>query len=290
MIGRNDPCWCGSGNKWKKCHYPQVSFLSPENLASEYFKRYRILLKTPEQIEKIRAACRLSKRILDQTCAYAEIGMSTQELHDYAHKLIVEAKAIPAALHYGDPPFPKSICISLNEVICHGIANERVFEEGDIANIDVAVILDGYYGDCSAMVVLGTTSEERQKVVDVSYECMMRAIEILRPGLSLKLIGETISNYAQSHGCSVVHQFVGHGVGLHFHEAPNVLHSRNHIDIPLAAGMTFTIEPMINAGVAEGEIDSSDGWTAVTLDGKASAQWEHTVLITEDGHEILTLS
>ncbi len=290
MIGRNDPCWCGTGKKWKKCHYPQLPPLSSENLASDYFRKYQIYLKTPDQIEKIRAACRLSKEILDKTCAFSEIGMSTLELHDYAHKLIVDAGAIPAALHYGDPPYPKSICISLNEVICHGIADKRKFKEGDIANIDVAVILDGYFGDCSAMIVLGKTSEERQKVVEVSYQCLMRSIEILKPGLSLKLIGETITNYAEAHGCSVVHQFVGHGVGLYFHEAPQVLHARNHLDIPLAPGMTFTIEPMINAGVAEGAIDPKDGWTAKTLDGKASAQWEHTVLITEQGHEILTLS
>lgn len=290
MIGRNDPCWCGSGKKWKKCHYPILPEKTGEDLKEEYLRKYQIRLKTPEQIEKIRRACQVCKDILDKTCAYAKVGMTTQELHDYAHQLIIDAKAIPAALNYGHPPFPKSICISLNEVICHGIASDRTFQEGDIANIDVAIILDGYYGDCSAMVVLGKTTEERQRVVDVAYDCLMSSIEILKPGVSLKEIGETITRVAEKSNCSVVYEFVGHGVGIDFHEAPQVQHAKNNLDIPLAPGMTFTIEPMINAGKPEGIIDSSDGWTATTVDGKASAQWEHTILITEDGHEILTTS
>ena len=156
-------------------------------------------------------------------------------------------------------------------------------------NVDVASILDGYYGDCSAMVCIGEISEEKQRVVDVSYECLMRAIKILKPGILVSEIGQVIEDYASSEGCSVVNQFVAHGVGIEFHEAPQVPHCYNRIAIPLTAGMTFTIEPMINAGVREGEIDPKDQWTARTLDGKPSAQWEHTVFITDEGYEILTL-
>jgi methionyl aminopeptidase len=288
MIGRNDLCWCGSGKKWKKCHFPQLPKKTQSDVREEYYRKYQIHLKTDEEISKIRAACTLAKEVLQRTCKQAKAGVTTQELNDFAHKLVVSAGATAAALNYGEPPYPRSICISLNEVICHGIADQTPLKEGDIANIDVAVILDGYYGDCSAMVVIGKTSEERQRVVDVAYEAMMRSISILKPGVCLSEIGRVITDYAHSKGCSVVYQFVGHGVGVAFHEAPQVLHSKNDLRIPLAPGMIFTIEPMINAGKPEGVIDRKDGWTARTVDGKPSAQWEHTVLITEQGHEILT--
>lgn len=287
MISRNDPCWCGSGEKWKKCHYPA---LSPNaNLADQYLKQYSIILKNPEQIDGIRHACKLSAKILDALCKKAKAGVTTNELNDLAVRLHKEAGAIPAPLGYGDPPFPKSICTSLNEVICHGIPDDTPLKEGDIVNIDVTSILNGYYGDCSRMVIIGDVSEEKKRVVDVSHECLMRSIAILRPGVLLKEIGDVIEEYAKAHKCSVVNQFVGHGVGVDFHEAPQVPHHRNHLKIPLAEGMTFTIEPMINAGVRNAVIDSSDHWTARTADGKPSAQWEHTILITKSGHEILTL-
>lgn len=287
MYGRNDPCWCGSGKKWKKCHYPKEPVQNFAQLAHEYYRKYQIRLKKPEEIDGIRAACQLTKKILDKTCAQAKAGVTTKALDEYAHKLMIEAGATPATLNYGDPPYPASSCISLNEVICHGIPGERKFVEGDIANIDISLILNGYFGDCSAMVVIGKTTPERQRVVDVAYESLMRSIQILKPGVLLSKIGDVITDYAHSKNCSVVYQFVGHGVGLAFHEAPQVLHSKNQLHIPLAPGMTFTIEPMINAGKPEGIIQE-DGWTALTVDGKASAQWEHTILITENGHEILT--
>ena len=288
MFGRNDLCWCGSGKKWKKCHYPKKPPQSKSALSEEYYRKYQIHLKTEAEIYKIKQACTLAKNVLAQTCAQAKEGMTTRELNDFAHHLVTEAKAIPAALNYGEPAYPRSICVSLNEVICHGIADERKLINQDIANIDVAVILNGYYGDCSAMIVIGETTKERQTVVDVSYECLMRSIQILKPGVLLSKIGEVIEDYAHSQDCSVVHQFVGHGVGVAFHEAPQIMHCRNKIHIPLAPGMIFTIEPMINAGKPEALIDPSDQWTARTIDGKASAQWEHTILITETGHEILT--
>ena len=293
MIGRNDSCWCGSGQKWKKCHFPRLSpsqsRITPIiDLKRDYLRKYQILIKDDQQIEKIRAACVLASQILDATCALAKAGVSTQDLNDYAHRLHLEAGAIPAPLHYGSPPFPKSICTSLNEVICHGIPDQIPLHEGDIVNVDVTCILNGFYGDCSRMVTIGRANSERQLVVDVSYECLMRSIAVLKPGLPISKIGEVIEDYATSRGCSVVNQFVGHGVGVEFHEGPQIPHHRNQNNILLAHGMTFTIEPMINAGVREAIIDSRDHWTARTRDGRASAQWEHTILITEEGHEILT--
>lgn len=286
-ISRNDPCWCGSQKKWKKCHYPDKSDPS-QALAISYKKQYGIQLKTPEEIEGIKKACSLAAFILDEACKMAAAGVTTNEIDAYAHKLHVDAGATPAPLGYGSPPFPKCICTSLNEEICHGIPNDTPLKEGDIMNIDVSCILDGYYGDCSRMVAIGSISEEKQLVMDVSKECLNRAIAILKPGVMLYEIGDAISDYAEGNGCSVVDQFVGHGVGLEFHEAPHVPHHRNEMKIPLAPGMTFTIEPMINAGIKDGYLDEENQWTAYTADGKASAQWEHTLLITETGHEILT--
>ena len=287
MIGRNDPCWCGSQKKWKKCHYPDVGAQSFANQKREYKNQHHILLKTPEQIEGIRRSGHLAASILNKLCAHAKAGVTTLELNELANQLHAEAGATPAPLNYGTPPFPKSICTSLNEVICHGIPDNRPLQDGDIMNIDVTCILDGYYGDCSQMVTIGKISEEKQLVTDVSHECLMKSIEILKPGVLVSDIGAMIEDHAHSKNCSVVHQFVGHGVGIRFHENPQVSHCRNDINIPLVEGMTFTIEPMINAGVAEGSI-LEDGWTAVTNDRKASAQWEHTLLITGTGCEILT--
>lgn len=288
MTGRNDPCWCGSGKKWKKCHFPTKD-PQGSSLAAQYAKQYHILLKTPEQIAGIKAACRLTAEILDAACQMAKVGVTTNEINAYVHKLHLEAGAIPAPLHYGHPPFPKSICTSLNEVVCHGIPNDTPLREGDIMNIDVSAFYKGYYGDCSRMVIIGKTTPERQLVTDVSYECLKRAIAICKPGALISEIGDAIQDYADERGCSVIYQFVGHGVGVQFHEPPQVPHNRNTISIPMAPGMTFTIEPMINAGTVEIEIDEKNQWEARTKDGRASAQWEHTLLITEEGHEILTL-
>jgi len=292
MIGRNDPCWCGSKKKWKQCHYPNqgspIEINNIDDLKAFYLKKYDIIIKNPQQIEGIRRACELTSQILDKVCAMAREGVTTSELNDYAHQLHVEAGAIPAPLHYGDPPYPKSICTSLNEVICHGIPDNVKLKNGDILNIDASCILDGYYGDCSQMVMIGDVSPERRLVVDVAYECLMKSIAILKPGVLVSDIGATIETHANARGCSVVHQFVAHGVGVDFHEGPQIPHNRNNVNIPLVPGMTFTIEPMINAGVRDAVIDQIDHWTARTRDGRASGQWEHTVLITDTGHEILT--
>ena len=293
MIRRNDICWCGSKEKWKKCHFPQVCSKTEQNsfipdVKNEYLRKHQIYIKDEHQIGKIRASCQLASQILDETARLAKAGITTQELNDYAHRLCLEAGAIPACLNYGYPPFPKSICTSINEVICHGIPCATALQEGDVLNIDVTTILDGYYGDCSRMVVIGKTTPERQRVVDVAYDCLMHSIAILKPGIAVSAIGDIIETYATSRGCSVVYQFVAHGVGIEFHEGPQIPHCRNRNRIILVPGMTFTIEPMINAGTADAVIDPKDKWTARTRDGHASAQWEHTVLITENGHEILT--
>lgn len=291
MIGRNDPCWCGSGEKWKKCHFPeqhQTNKKLDSKTIQHYLRAHNIIIKNPEQIDGIRRSCQLASQILETTCALVKEGITTQELNDFAHELHLKNGAVPAPLHYGSPPFPKSICTSINDVICHGIPDQTRLKDGDIINIDVTCILNGYFGDCSKMVVIGKASSESQKVVDVSYECLMKSIHILKPGISLSMIGDVIEDYASSQNCSVVSQFIGHGVGVAFHEGPQVLHCRNTSSIVLVPGMTFTIEPMINAGVREAVIDKKDQWTARTRDGKPSAQWEHTVLITDSGYEILT--
>lgn len=290
MIDRNDFCWCGSGKKWKKCHYPNANIVSnmSEKKRGEYLSKFNILIKNEQQIEGIRAAGHLAAKILDELCLHAQEGVTTQALDELAVKLHNEAGAVAAPLGYGKPPFPKSICTSLNDVICHGIPDERPLEKGDILNIDVTAILHGFYGDCSKMVIIGETSEERKKVVEVSYEALMRVYKILKPGMPISAIGETITDWAHSQGCSVVYQFIGHGVGLFFHENPQIPHCRNSSSILLIPGMTFTVEPMINAGSADAVIDEKTEWIASTVDGRASAQWEHTFLITEGGAEILT--
>lgn len=289
MIGRNDLCWCSSGRKWKQCHFPNTGATDLKtNLKEEYLRKHQIIIKNKQQIQGIRNSGHLAAQILDATCEMAKAGVTTQELNDFAHKLHLEAGAVPAPLGYGYPPFPKSICTSLNEVICHGIPDNTVLSDGDILNIDVTCLYKGYYGDCSRMVVIGAASPEKLLVTNVAYECLMRSIAILKPGIPISEIGATIEQYATSKGCSVVNQFVGHGVGVEFHEAPQIPHYRNANHVRLVPGMTFTIEPMINAGVREAEVDPFDKWTARTLDRKASAQWEHTILITDDGFEILT--
>lgn len=288
-MGRNEPCWCGSQRKWKHCHYPQNP-QTWEALRSFYLSRYNIVLKTPEQIANIRTACQVTARILKELCEAAQEGVTTEELDVLSRDLHKKYDAIPAPLHYGTPPFPKTICTSINEVICHGIPNNKPLQAGDILNIDVSCIVNGFYGDCSKMVIVGgKTTSLKQTLCQASLECLHAAISILKPNLPLYKIGDVIEQCAGQYGFSVVDQFVGHGVGLAFHEDPYVPHHKNNLTIPLAEGMIFTIEPMINAGKKEGYIDPANQWEARTCDHQPSAQWEHTVLITDSGYEILTL-
>ncbi len=290
MISRNDPCWCGSNKKWKKCHYPKKNNSSFLKTKDSYFKKYGIIIKNEKEIEGIKKACALASKILDILCLHAKEGVTTLELDNLSMQLHKENNATPAPIGYGTPPYPKSICTSLNEVICHGIPDNTALKEGDILNIDVTTILDGYYGDTSRMVTIGKISKEKQLLIDVAYECLKKSIQACRPNMPLNKIAEVIEDIARKNNCSVVYQFVGHGVGLDFHEPPQIPFHYNPITTPLTEGMVFTIEPMINLGVAEGIIDAKDKWTARTKDSKPSAQWEHTILITNNGYEVLTLA
>ncbi len=245
-------------------------------------------LKTPQEIEKMRIAGRLAKEVLEMIEPHVVAGVTTDTLNTICHDYITkEQGAIPAPLNYRG--FPKSICTSINHVICHGIPGPKKLKKGDIVNIDVTVIKDGYHGDTSRMYCVGTPSVLAKRLIDVTYESMMRAIKIVKPGTTLGDIGHTIQSYVESHDFSVVRDFCGHGIGAVFHEEPQVLHYGNpHEGMALKEGMTFTIEPMVNAGSYHAKV-LPDAWTAVTKDRKLSAQFEHTVLVTKDGVEILTL-
>jgi methionyl aminopeptidase len=262
-----------------------------ESIFSTYKKKYNILLKNQKQIEGIRHASRTAAKILNILCKEVKPGVTTSHLDKLSRELHRLLNATPAPLGYGNPPFPASICTSLNDVICHGIPDDRPLQEGDILNIDVTSIVDGYYGDLSRMCIVGSCTEEAKRVIQASYEGLKAAINVAKPGTKLSMIGQAIQTVADAAHCSVVHQFVGHGVGVFFHEEPAVYHyaHKTKNDIILQPGMTFTIEPMINIGLSDAVIDKNDKWTARTIDGSLSAQFEHTILITPTGNEILTL-
>ncbi len=247
-------------------------------------------IKSPEAIEKMRIAGRLAAATLVMIEPYVRVGISTDELNDICHDYIVnELHAIPAPLNYHG--FPKSICTSVNHVVCHGIPSNKKLKEGDIINIDVTVIKDGYHGDTSKMFTLGKLSPKSARVVKIAQECLYIGIRMVKPGASLKAIGAAIQEHAEAHHLSVVREYCGHGIGTEFHEQDlQVLHY-DHPDIPetiLKAGMTFTIEPMVNGGKRHIKM-LPDGWTVITKDHSPSAQWEHTLAVTETGYEVLTL-
>ena len=253
------------------------------------YSKSGIPIKTPAEIEKMREAGRLAACVLEMIEPYVKPGVTTEELDQICHDYIVnELKAIPAPLNYRG--FPKSICTSVNHQVCHGIPGKRRLKKGDIVNIDVTVIKDGFHGDTSKMFIVGDkTFPHAERLVRVAREAMYRAIKAVRPGIDLGLIGQIIQEYAEGHGYSVVREFCGHGIGREFHEPPQVLHyGKPNTGIILEPGMVFTIEPMINAGKRHVKI-LGDGWTVVTRDRSLSAQWEHTVAVTEDGFEVLTL-
>ncbi|HXK42866.1 MAG TPA: methionyl aminopeptidase [Anaerolineae bacterium] len=285
-LSRNDPCWCGSGKKYKHCHFKSDMLGLTAPGSAGHPQRPDIIIKTPEQIEGIRRSCQLTRRILDEITPRIAPGITTDDINRWVHELTVAAGAIPAPLHYRG--FPKSVCTSLNEVICHGIPGDRLLVEGDILNVDVTSILDGYYGDASRMFLVGEVAPEARRLVEVTRECLELGIAQVRPGNTTGDIGHVIQQHAESQGYSVVRMFVGHGVGVHFHEPPDIAHyGHPHTGVSLVPGMIFTIEPMINIGTYEVVI-LDDGWTALTADGSLSAQWEHTVLVTADGVEVLT--
>ena len=247
--------------------------------------------KNNVQLQKMHVAGKLAAETLDFITPHVIPGVTTEEVDTLCHNFITENGAIPAPLNYRG--FPKSVCTSVNEVICHGIPSPKnVLQEGDIMNVDVTVIVDGFHGDTSRMFCVGNVSPVRQKLVDVTYEAMMRGINAVRSGAMLSDIGRAIQTYAEAEGYSVVRDFCGHGIGEGFHEQPMVLHydpQSPSLDMKLRKGMTFTIEPMINEGTYDG-VTLDDDWTVVTADGQDSAQCEHTIAVTKDGCDILTKS
>ncbi|HEX6834362.1 MAG TPA: type I methionyl aminopeptidase [Rudaea sp.] len=247
-----------------------------------------VTVKTPDQIEKMRIAGRLAADVLEMIAPHVKPGATTEELDQICHDYIVDVqKAIPANVGYKG--FPKTICTSVNHVICHGIPSpSKVLKDGDIVNIDVTVIKDGWHGDTSRMYLVGKPDVRAQRLCTVSYEAMLRGIEQVRPGATLGDIGHAIQKHVEANGFSVVREYCGHGIGRIYHEDPQVLHyGQPGTGLRLEKGMTFTIEPMVNAGKPQTRL-LPDGWTVVTKDHSLSAQWEHTVAVTDDGVEILT--
>jgi len=248
-----------------------------------------ITIKTADEIEKMRVAGRLAADVLDMIEPHVQAGMTTDELDRICHDYIVNVQqAIPAPLNYKG--FPRSICTSVNHQVCHGIPGSKTLKKGDIVNVDITVIKDGFHGDTSRMFFVGPPSIQAKRLVEITHECMMRGIEQVRPGARLGDIGHAIQQHAESHSFSVVREYCGHGIGRKFHEDPQVVHfGTPGTGVEIQQGMTFTIEPMINAGKAPVKL-MNDGWTVVTRDHSLSAQFEHTILVTHDGFEILTLS
>ncbi len=283
-ISRNAPCPCGSGKKYKHCCLNTSSSTRQSDL--QYAKKHRIRIKTPEQIEGIRRAGQLVIETLNLVVPHIRPGVTTDEINTMVHDFTVRHGAVPAPLNYRG--FPKSVCVSINEVICHGIPGDRPFKDGDIVNVDVTSILNSYYADASKTFFVGTPGADAQKIVTVSRQCLAEGMAAVMPGNTVGDIGYAIQSYAEGQGCSVVREFVGHGVGVDFHEAPQIPHyGKPGSGVRLVPGMVFTIEPMINLGKKE-LVVLDDGWTAVTKDGSLSAQFEQTLMVTESGVESLT--
>lgn len=284
-VGRNDPCPCGSGLKHKRCCLNKMSSKTID-LKESYSRKYNIRLKDDKDIKAIKKAGSLAVETLDLAAQLVKPGVMTDEINTLVHDFTVKNNAVPAPLNYRS--YPKSVCVSVNEVICHGIPGNRVLEDGDIVNIDVTPILNGYYADCSKTYFVGTPGVDARKIVNAARESLKAGLLMCKPGNRLGDIGWAVQSYAEGQGCSVVREFVGHGLGFEFHEAPQIPHygakGRGTVLVP---GMVFTIEPMINLGKKELHI-LDDNWTAVTNDGSLSAQFEQTILITDGGYEVLT--
>jgi len=248
-----------------------------------------IILKTPAEFDKMRVAGKLAAEVLEMIEPYVKPGVTTNELNDRCHQYITEVQhAIPAPLNYHG--FPKSVCTSVNHVVCHGIPNDKPLKNGDIVNVDVTVIKDGYHGDTSKMFCVGDVAPHAKRLIDITQECLYLAIRLVKPGIKLGDIGYAIQQHAEKNRFSVVREYCGHGIGAIFHEDPQVLHyGTPNTGIIIKEGMTFTIEPMINAGKRDVKLNTVDGWTVTTKDRSLSAQWEHTLGVTKDGVEIFTL-
>ena len=285
-IGRNDPCWCGSGRKYKVCHEAFDARISKYASLGHKVPPQNII-KTPEQIEKIKESCKINIAVLDYIEKNIHEGMNTAEIDKIVYDMTTDMGGIPAPLNYEGYPF--SVCTSVNEQVCHGFPSKDVIlKSGDIINVDCSTILDGYFSDSSRMFCIGEVSPEKQRLVDVTKECVYKGLEQVKPWGFLGDMGQAVHDHAYSNGYTVVREIGGHGVGLEFHEEPWVgYHTKKGTDMLLAPGMIFTIEPMVNMGGVEIFIDQENDWEVYTDDGKPSAQWEIMVLVTEDGHEVL---
>jgi methionyl aminopeptidase len=307
----NDPCWCGSGKKFKRCHREMPStavwertvfpgHVSARRPVPEHIERPDYignkgkpkrnnypLVKSPELIQAMRRTNALTAEVLAETGSYVKVGITTEELDAIAHEGYIKRGGYPSCVGYGS--YQKSVCTSVNEVICHGIPDDRALKDGDIVNIDVSMFKEGVHGDCSATFSVGETSEATRRLVSVTEEAMYLGIKTVKPDSKLNEIGRVIQEHAEKHGYTVVEAFVGHGIGENFHMAPSVLHYYDRsVSTRLQVGMTFTIEPMIAVGDGSTYEIWADGWTAVTGDNSLTAQFEHTVLVTPTGVDILT--
>ncbi|WP_419040861.1 type I methionyl aminopeptidase [Parolsenella catena] len=287
VPGRNEPCWCGSGKKYKKCHAAiderlQECYLNGQEVI------YRHLLKTPEDIEGIKRSAAINVGVLDMVAERIAPGVTTAEVDQWIYDYTVEHGGIPADLNYEG--FPKSVCTSINDVVCHGIPSERdVLREGDIVNVDCSTILDGYFSDSSRMFCIGEVSPERKKLVDVTRESIQRGLVQVKPWNTLGDMAHAVQTYVEENGFNVVREFGGHGIGKEFHEDPFVSHVGEPGEgVVLAPGMCFTIEPMVNAGGADIDMNDPNGWTVRTADGSDSAQWEVQLVVTDTGYELLS--
>ena len=248
-----------------------------------------IKIHSEEDFDKMRSAGKLAAKTLDFITEYVKPGVTTNSLNDLCHNFIISNNAVPAPLNYKG--FPKSICTSINHVVCHGIPNDKPLKKGDILNIDVTVILDGWYGDTSRMYYVSDVAIKPKRLIQVAYDAMMKGIEIVKPGARLGDIGYTVQNYVEKHNYSVVRDYTGHGIGQVFHDEPSILnYGRKGTGLILEEGMFFTVEPMVNAGGHDTILSTLDGWTVTTRDKSLSAQFEHTIGVTKDGFEIFTLS
>ena len=287
VPGRNDLCWCGSGKKYKKCH-ARIDERLQECYNAGMEVIVRRLLKTPEDIEGIKRSAAINIGVLDMVGERIRAGVSTAEVDKWIYDYTVEHGGIPADLNYES--FPNSVCTSINDVVCHGIpSEEEILKDGDIVNVDCSTILDGYYSDSSRMFCIGEVSPERQKLVDVTRESVQRGLAQVKPWNTLGDMAHAVQSYVEENGFNVVREFGGHGIGNAFHEDPFVSHVGEPGEgVVLAPGMCFTIEPMVNAGGADIDMDDPNGWTVRTADGSDSAQWEVQLVVTEDGYELLS--
>ncbi len=286
-LGRNDACWCGSGKKYKKCHIDFDERIK-EIEGQGHIVPDHTIIKTPQQIEKIKESAKINVAVLDYVAKHIRAGISTEEINEWVHNLTIEMGGIPATLDYEG--FPKSVCTSINNEVCHGIpSKDIILKDGDIINVDCSTELNGYFSDSSRMFCIGNVSDENRKLVEVAKQSLQEGLKAVKPWGFLGDMGQAVNDYVKSNGYSVVREVGGHGIGLEFHEEPWVSYvTTKGTEMLMVPGMIFTIEPMINMGKADVFVDEENGWTIYTKDGSVSAQWEIQVLVTEDGYEIIS--